>query len=288
MPTEKHYNEYKEAKKEYDRLESMEKESEFYKKLNKEEKNKYDEYLKKGYSKDDIENTLMYKTQEDRMKESGIEFANDGKEDFDSMYNRIQKQHDEAKIRNKDMAEQVSKNPNPNPIYESKRPEQLRQGQYVIQTQNEGEFEGKTWKTKQLTQYGKVAGEVNYEVKNDEVKVNMIKVYDEFKRQGVATKLLQNLQREVGDKDINFDMLTPDGEKLMKKIGIMSESKKGAWGVNHYKGKILNDFSIKERKTTVAGLRTVSDLEQYYRSIGYSPATALRYAKEEVANRKRK
>lgn len=50
-------------------------ESEFYKKLSSEDKNKYDDYLKQGYSEKDIENTLMYKTQEDNMKEAGIKFA---------------------------------------------------------------------------------------------------------------------------------------------------------------------------------------------------------------------
>lgn len=54
-------------------------ESDFYKKLNKEDKTKYNNYLKKGYSKSDIENTLMYETQEDRMRNAGIKFGTNEK-----------------------------------------------------------------------------------------------------------------------------------------------------------------------------------------------------------------
>jgi len=60
--------------------------SDFYNRLSKEEQEKYDNYLKKGYSKEDIENTLMYKTQEDRMEEAGIKFAS--KEETESLQNK--------------------------------------------------------------------------------------------------------------------------------------------------------------------------------------------------------
>ena len=49
--------------------------SDFYQKLNDEDRQKYDNYLKEGYSQSDIENTLMYETQDERMREAGIEFA---------------------------------------------------------------------------------------------------------------------------------------------------------------------------------------------------------------------
>ena len=50
-------------------------ESNFYKNLSSEEKKQYNDYIDKGYSQNEIENTLMYKTQDQRMREAGVKTA---------------------------------------------------------------------------------------------------------------------------------------------------------------------------------------------------------------------
>ena len=102
-----------------------------------------------------------------------------------------------------------------------------------------GDFEGKVFKNKYIKdENGQVTGQLDYYIENNEVTVEMIRVYDQFRRKGYATKLLKNLQKETGNKDINFDMLTDDGKKLIDKIGVITEEKKGIYGVGHYKGRI--------------------------------------------------
>lgn len=111
---------------------------------------------------------------------------------------------------------------------------------FKIHTMEQGNFEGQTYKTKLIrNNSGQVTGELNYVINSDgEAMVRMIKVYDQYKRQGYATKLLRDLQKEVGDRDINFDMLTDDGKALINKIGIITQERKGVYGVSHYKGRI--------------------------------------------------
>lgn len=83
-----------------------------------------------------------------------------------------------------------------------------------------------------------VMAQLDYEINNNETIVRMIRTYNEFKRQGNATKLLKDLQKEVGDKDINFDLVTKDGKALLDKIANITEKKKGKYGGNYYKGRI--------------------------------------------------
>jgi len=58
---------------------AKQKQNSFYNKLNDNDKKKYDEYKSKGYSDSDIQNTLMYKTKEEQMKDAGIKFAQSNK-----------------------------------------------------------------------------------------------------------------------------------------------------------------------------------------------------------------
>ena len=70
-------SDYRKAKEEEKEKTSVEEKSDFYNKLSLEEKKKYDDYLEKGYTPSDIENTLMFKTQEETMEEHGIKFASE-------------------------------------------------------------------------------------------------------------------------------------------------------------------------------------------------------------------
>ncbi len=54
----------------------------------------------------------------------------------------------------------------------------------------------------------------------------------------------------------------------------------------------FKDYEYNKKTDTVSikksKLRTLSDIEQYYINMGYSKATALKYAKQEIANRKKR
>ena len=64
----------------------------------------------------------------------------------------------------------------------------------------------------------KVAGTIEYSVYEDTPAIQMIEVAEGYKRKGVATKMLQALQREYKDTEIQFGYTTEDGEKLLKAI----------------------------------------------------------------------
>lgn len=64
----------------------------------------------------------------------------------------------------------------------------------------------------------KVAGTIEYSVFEDVPAIQMIEVAEGYKRKGVATKMLQALQREYKDTEIQFGYTTEDGEKLLKAI----------------------------------------------------------------------
>ena len=57
--------------------------------VGKNQNKKYDNYIKKGYTKKEIEDTLTYETQEDRMRKAGIEFASS--EQTSSLQNKANK-----------------------------------------------------------------------------------------------------------------------------------------------------------------------------------------------------
>lgn len=79
---------FKSAKKETKKEDEQAK-SEFYKKLSNNDKDKYNSYLEKGYSKSDIENTLMYQTQEEKMRKADIEFANTENDNLQTKANKV-------------------------------------------------------------------------------------------------------------------------------------------------------------------------------------------------------
>ena len=101
------------------------------------------------------------------------------------------------------------------------------------------EFNGQIFKSKySKNENGQVTGQLDYVEQNGETMVQMIKVYSQFQRNGYATKLLKSLQKDVGNKDINFDILTDDGKKLIDKIGIITKERKDDYGKSHCYGRI--------------------------------------------------
>lgn len=64
----------------------------------------------------------------------------------------------------------------------------------------------------------KLAGYVEYSIYNDVPAIQYIHTEDDFKRQGVATKLMQDIQRQYPNTEIEFGMTTPDGTKLLDSI----------------------------------------------------------------------
>lgn len=72
--------------------------------------------------------------------------------------------------------------------------------------------------TMSYTQDGKEVATLEYGVYDDKPNVKMIEVEPEYRRKGIATKLLQELQNKYPDTEIDFGMRTDDGAKLLDSI----------------------------------------------------------------------
>ena len=81
-----------------------------------------------------------------------------------------------------------------------------------------GYASGETYFTMSYTQDGKVVGTIEYGEYDGNPNVKMIEVDPEYRRKGIATKLLQELQKKYPDTEIDFGMSTPDGTKLLESI----------------------------------------------------------------------
>lgn len=75
-----------------------------------------------------------------------------------------------------------------------------------------------TYFTMSYTQDGKVVGTLEYGEYDGAPNVKMVQVDPEYRRKGIATKLLQELQNKYPDTEIDFGMSTPDGTKLLDAI----------------------------------------------------------------------
>lgn len=64
----------------------------------------------------------------------------------------------------------------------------------------------------------KIAGYVEYSVYNDTPAIQYIHTSEDYARRGVATQLMQDIQRKYPDKEIEFGMTTPDGTKFLDSI----------------------------------------------------------------------
>ena len=81
-----------------------------------------------------------------------------------------------------------------------------------------GYASGESYYTMSYTQDSKVVGTLEYGEYDGEPNVKMIEVEPEYRRKGIATKLMQELQRKYPEAEINFGMATPDGSKLLDAI----------------------------------------------------------------------
>lgn len=77
---------------------------------------------------------------------------------------------------------------------------------------------GETYFTMSYTQDGKTVGTLEYGEYEGQPNVKMVEVDPEYRRKGIATKLLQELQNKYPDAEIDFGMTTPDGTKLLDSI----------------------------------------------------------------------
>lgn len=75
-----------------------------------------------------------------------------------------------------------------------------------------------TYYTMSYKQDGKTVGTLEYGEYEGKPNVKMIEVIPEYRRKGIGTKLLQELQRKYPDQEIDFGMSTPDGTKLIDAI----------------------------------------------------------------------
>ena len=86
-------------------------------------------------------------------------------------------------------------------------------------------YSGETLSTMSAKVDGEVVGTVEYGEHEGKPNVKMIEVKPEYRRQGIATKLLQELQKKYPDQEIDFGMSTEDGTNLLKNITYQVENK---------------------------------------------------------------
>ena len=75
-------------------------------------------------------------------------------------------------------------------------------------------------------------GYIDYSVYNDVPYINYIKVSPEYRRQGIATKLLKELQRQFPNTEIDWGMTTKDGTALKNKITTRVENRTATKVIN--------------------------------------------------------
>lgn len=76
---------------------------------------------------------------------------------------------------------------------------------------------GETFSTMSAKVDGKVVGTLEYSEYEGKPSVKMVEVSPEYRRKGIGTKLLQELQKAYPNTEIDFGMLTDDGAKLIEK-----------------------------------------------------------------------
>ena len=84
---------------------------------------------------------------------------------------------------------------------------------------------GESYYTMSFEQDGKVVGTLEYGEYDGSPNVKMIEVDPEYRRQGIGTKLLQELQKKYPNTEIDFGMATEDGVKLIENATYTVENK---------------------------------------------------------------
>lgn len=93
-------------------------------------------------------------------------------------------------------------------------------------------------KHKYIKENGVVVGEVIYDYENGIPHIENINIHEAYRRKGYATRLLKEVQEEVGDQEIDFGILTKDGKQLIDKIGYEVKEEQLGKHEKKYKGKI--------------------------------------------------
>ncbi len=87
-----------------------------------------------------------------------------------------------------------------------------------IETHTLNAYSGQTDMIKQAIKGDKVVGFLQYAVYEDEPYIQLIKVDENYRRQGIATSLLKDLQHDFPRTSINTGMMTEEGKMLFSKV----------------------------------------------------------------------
>lgn len=93
-----------------------------------------------------------------------------------------------------------------------------------IETYSLNAYDDQVDMIKQAIKDGKVVGYLQYAVYEDEPYIQLIKVEKEYQRQGVATMLLKDLQKDFPNTSINTGMMTEEGTKLFSKVSVVKKN----------------------------------------------------------------
>lgn len=93
-------------------------------------------------------------------------------------------------------------------------------------------------KHKYIKVNGTVVGEVIYDYENGTPHIENINIHESHRRKGYATRLMKEVQKEAGDQEIDFGILTKDGKQLIDKIGYDVKEEQLGKHEKTYKGKI--------------------------------------------------
>lgn len=100
----------------------------------------------------------------------------------------------------------------------------------------------------------------------------------------VALELMEKYnQHSIWDNSIGDIIENPNYDESKNKVNYKKDIVDIPGFKDYEYNKKTDTVSIKKSK-----LRTLSDIEQYYINMGYSKATALKYAKQEIAKRKKR
>ena len=106
-----------------------------------------------------------------------------------------------------------------------KTPTKTEKNNITIDNEVNDFHSGETFSTMTAKIDGKVAGTLEYSEYEGKPSVKMVEVSPEYRRKGVGTKLLQELQKAYPNTEIDFGMLTDDGAKLINKSTYEVENK---------------------------------------------------------------
>ena len=93
-----------------------------------------------------------------------------------------------------------------------------------IYTETTGYYDGQVDKIKYAYLGKTFVGYLQYSVYEDEPYIQMIEVAEDYKRQGIATKLLKSLQNDYPKKSIHTGLQTDEGSKLFDKVSVVKKN----------------------------------------------------------------